>query len=176
MSHDGRRIVWTRDATEFPAEVYAGDLNPSGATTARAVTHENDALVSRLALNGAEDFWFTGANGARVQGFVVKPPNWQAGKKYPAILLIHGGPQGAWLDQWHGRWNYQMFAATGSALVIINPRGSTGYGQKFVDRSEEHTSELQSPVHLVCRLLLEKKKTIWHTAWSAGVAPLPHDV
>ena len=46
---------------------------------------------------------------------------------------IHGGPQGAWLDQWHGRWNYQMFAAPGLALVIINPRGSTGYGQKFVD-------------------------------------------
>ena len=133
MSRDGRRSVWTRDATEFPAEVYAGDLNATGATTARAVTHENDALVSRLALNGAEDFWFTGANGAKVQGFVVKPPNWQAGKKYPAILLIHGGPQGAWLDQWHGRWNYQMFAATGSALVIINPRGSTGYGQAFVD-------------------------------------------
>jgi len=133
MSHDGRHIVWTRDATEFPAEVYAGDLNATGATTARAVTRENDALISRLALNGAEDFWFTGANGARVQGFVVKPPNWQAGKKYPGILLIHGGPQGAWLDQWHGRWNYQMFAATGSALIIINPRGSTGYGQAFVD-------------------------------------------
>ena len=89
--------------------------------------------MSQLALNPAEDFWFTGANGAKVQGFLVKPPNWQAGKKYPAILLIHGGPQGAWLDKWHGRWNYQMFAATGAALVIINPRGSTGYGQKFVD-------------------------------------------
>jgi dipeptidyl aminopeptidase/acylaminoacyl peptidase len=132
-SQDGRHIVWMRDATEFPAEVYAGDLSASGATTGRAVTHENDALVRQLALNGAEDFWFTGAAGAKVQGFVVKPPNWQAGKKYPAILLIHGGPQGAWLDQWHGRWNYQMFAATGAALVIINPRGSFGYGQAFVD-------------------------------------------
>ena len=102
---------------------------------ARALTHENDALVNQLAVNPVEDFWFTGANGARVQGFVVKPPNWQAGKKYSGILLIHGGPQGEWLDQWHGRWNYQMFAATGSgtALVIINPRGSFGYGQKFVD-------------------------------------------
>ena len=48
------------------------------------------------------------------------------------ILLIHGGPQGAWLDNWHGRWNYQMFATTGAGLVIVNPRGSTGYGQKFV--------------------------------------------
>lgn len=133
MSHDGKHITWTRDATEFPAEVFAGDLGASGATTARAVTHENDALVAKLAVNGAEDFWFTGAAGAKVQGFVVKPPNWQAGKKYPAILLIHGGPQGAWLDQWHGRWNYQMFAATGAALIIINPRGSFGYGQAFVD-------------------------------------------
>lgn len=133
LSRDGHSLVWLRDATEFPAEVYTGDLTATGATNVRALSHENDALVSSLAVNPAEDFWFTGAAGVKVQGFVVKPPNWQPGKKYPAILLIHGGPQGAWLDQWHGRWNYQMFAATGAALVIINPRGSFGYGQKFVD-------------------------------------------
>jgi dipeptidyl aminopeptidase/acylaminoacyl peptidase len=132
FSKDGRTVAWTRDATEAPAEVYAASITASGAT-AHAVTHENDALVAQLAVNPAEDFWFTGSAGVKVQGFIVKPPNWQAGKKYPAILLIHGGPQGAWLDQWHGRWNYQMFAATGAALVIINPRGSFGYGQKFVD-------------------------------------------
>jgi len=133
LARDGHSVVWLRDATEFPAEVYTADLTATGAANARALSHENDTLVSSLAVNPAEDFWFTGAAGAKVQGFVVKPPNWQPGKKYPAILLIHGGPQGAWLDQWHGRWNYQMFAATGAALVIINPRGSFGYGQKFVD-------------------------------------------
>lgn len=133
LSHDGRALAWLRDATEFPAEVYAADVNAIAPLKARVLSHENDALVSQLAVNGADDFWFTGAAGAKVQGFVVKPPNWQPGKKYPAILLIHGGPQGAWLDQWHGRWNYQMFAATGAALVIINPRGSFGYGQAFVD-------------------------------------------
>ena len=133
LSRDGHSLVWLRDATEFPAEVYTADLTATGATNVRALSHENDALVSSLAVNPAEDFWFTGAAGVKVQGFVVKPPNWQPGKKYPAILLIHGGPQGAWLDQWHGRWNYQMFAATGAALIIINPRGSFGYGQKFVD-------------------------------------------
>jgi dipeptidyl aminopeptidase/acylaminoacyl peptidase len=132
LSRDGRTIAWIRDATEFPAEVYAGELGAT-AVSAHAVTHENDRAVAELALNPAEDFWFTGAAGAKVQGFLVKPPNWQPGKKYPAILLIHGGPQGAWLDQWHGRWNYQMFAATGAALVIINPRGSFGYGQTFVN-------------------------------------------
>jgi len=133
LSHDGNTIAWVRDATEAPAEVHAATVSAAGVATPHVVTHENDALVAQLAVNPAEDFWFTGANGAKVQGFLVKPPNWQAGKKYPAILLIHGGPQGAWLDNWHGRWNYQMFAATGSALIIINPRGSTGYGQKFVD-------------------------------------------
>ncbi len=133
LSHDGRTLAWLRDATEFPAEVYAATLDGATAVPGHAVTHLNDFFVSQLYLNPAEDFWFTGADGAKVQGFLVKPPNWQPGKKYPAILLIHGGPQGAWLDQWHGRWNYQMFAATGAALVIINPRGSFGYGQKFVD-------------------------------------------
>jgi dipeptidyl aminopeptidase/acylaminoacyl peptidase len=133
ISRDGRSVVWLRDATEFPAEVYVADLMATGAANVRALTHENDALVASLAVNPAEDFWFTGAAGLKVQGFIVKPPNWQPGKKYPAILLIHGGPQGAWLDQWHGRWNYQMFATTGAALVIINPRGSFGYGQQFVD-------------------------------------------
>ncbi|HVX41589.1 MAG TPA: S9 family peptidase [Gemmatimonadaceae bacterium] len=133
LARDGRTLVWLRDAAEFPAEVYAGTIGASAPLAARALTHENDRLVAQLALNGVEDFWFTGANGARVQGFLMKPPGWRPGRTYPAILLIHGGPQGAWLDQWHGRWNYQMFAATGAALVIINPRGSTGYGQKFVD-------------------------------------------
>ena len=137
LSHDGRTITWVRNATQFPAEVYVADIAASGGrpVSARALTHENDALVAQLALNPAEDFWFTGAAGAKVQGFIVKPPNWKpgGGRKYPGILLIHGGPQGAWLDEWHGRWNYQMFAATGAALIIVNPRGSTGYGQKFVD-------------------------------------------
>jgi dipeptidyl aminopeptidase/acylaminoacyl peptidase len=68
-----------------------------------------------------------------VQGFVVKPPQWTPNQKYPVVLLIHGGPQGAWLDSWSTRWNYQLFAATGAAVVAINPHGSTGYGQRFVN-------------------------------------------
>jgi dipeptidyl aminopeptidase/acylaminoacyl peptidase len=133
LSSDGRTLAWVRDAADRPAEVYAGVVAPDGRVEARQVTHENDALVGRLALNPVEDFWFEGAGGDSVQGFIMKPPQWQAGRKYPTVLLIHGGPQGAWLDQWHSRWNYQMFASPGFALVIINPRGSTGYGQKFVD-------------------------------------------
>jgi dipeptidyl aminopeptidase/acylaminoacyl peptidase len=133
FARDAKTMVWMRDATNRPPEVYSASLDGARVTDTRQATHVNDALVSQLALNPAEDFWFKGAGGDSVQGFIVKPPQYTPGKKYPVILLIHGGPQGAWLDNWHGRWNYQMFAATGSALVIINPRGSTGYGQKFVD-------------------------------------------
>lgn len=128
-----RTVVWVRDATHRPAEVYTGTVaNTAAAVGARQLTHENDLLLGQLSVNPAEDFWFTSA-GTRVHGFIVKPPNFNPTRKYPTILLIHGGPQGAWLDQWHSRWNYQMFAAKGFGLVIINPRGSTGYGQKFVD-------------------------------------------
>ena len=134
MASDGRTIVWLRDAADRPAEVYAAVLPARGAAQARQLTHLNDALVGRLALNPVEDMWFKGADGDSVQAFVMKPPGFEAGKKYPVILLIHGGPQGAWLDNWHSRWNYQMFAASGAGLVIVNPRGSNGYGQKFVDQ------------------------------------------
>ena len=133
LSGDGRTLAWMRDAADRPAEVFVAGLNAGASVDARQLSHENDALVARLAVNPVEDFWFRGAGGDSVHGFVLKPPQWQAGRKYPTVLLIHGGPQGAWLDQWHSRWNYQMFAAQGFGLVIINPRGSTGYGQRFVD-------------------------------------------
>ncbi len=69
----------------------------------------------------------------KIHGWVMKPPQFEAGKKFPVLLLIHGGPQGAWLDSWSTRWNYQMFATGGYGLVIVNPTGSTGYGQKLTD-------------------------------------------
>ena len=169
LSRDGRTLVWTRDATEFPAEVYAADVTATAPATAHAVTHENDSLVAQLSLNPAEDFWFTGANGAKVQGFIIKPPNWQAGKKYPGILLIHGGPQGAWLDQWHSRWNYQMFAATGAALVVVNPRGSTGYGQKFVDEVSKDWGD-KAYVDLMDGLDAAVAKNRWIDANALGAA------
>jgi dipeptidyl aminopeptidase/acylaminoacyl peptidase len=80
-----------------------------------------------------EPFWFTGAHGDKVEGFLVKPPNFDASKKYPVKFLIHGGPQGAWGDDWSYRWNPELFAANGYVVIMINFHGSTGYGQKFID-------------------------------------------
>ncbi|HEY6152684.1 MAG TPA: S9 family peptidase [Candidatus Udaeobacter sp.] len=99
-----------------------------------SVTHMNDALLSQIDMQPSESFTFKGANDEEVQGFIVKPPGFDPNKKYPLKFLIHGGPQGAWGDEWTYRWNAELFAATGNYVVVmINFHGSTGYGQKFCD-------------------------------------------
>jgi len=97
------------------------------------ITHLNDALLAQLDLPKMQSFWFTAADGVKVQGFVIPPPGYDPAKKYPVKFLIHGGPQGAWGDMWSYRWNPELFAANGYVVVMINPRGSTGYSQAFVD-------------------------------------------
>jgi dipeptidyl aminopeptidase/acylaminoacyl peptidase len=99
----------------------------------KQLTQVNSKLLATLDLSAMESFWFHGANGTKVQGFLIKPPNFDPVKKYPLKFLIHGGPQGAWGDAWSYRWNPELFAANGYVVVMINPRGSTGYGQQFVD-------------------------------------------
>ncbi|MGC2447876.1 MAG: S9 family peptidase [Candidatus Sulfotelmatobacter sp.] len=89
--------------------------------------------------NAPEPFWFTGAGGDKVEGFLVKPPFLNPERKYPVKFLIHGGPQGAWGDDWSYRWNPELFASptsstpSGYVVIMINFHGSTGYGQKFID-------------------------------------------
>src|SRR5438105_8912981 len=98
------------------------------------VTHMNDALLSQIDMQPLESFTFKGANNDDVQGFMVKPPGFDHNKKYPLKFLIHGGPQGAWGNEWTYRWNAELFAATGNYVVVmINFHGSTGYGQNFTD-------------------------------------------
>jgi dipeptidyl aminopeptidase/acylaminoacyl peptidase len=99
----------------------------------KLLTHLNDALLAQLDLPKMESFWFTAKDGVKVQGFLIRPPGFDASKEYSLKFLIHGGPQGAWGDAWSYRWNAELFAANGYVVVMINPRGSTGYGQAFVD-------------------------------------------
>ena len=98
-----------------------------------SITHLNDSLLTQLDLPKMESFWFTAKDGTKVQGFLIRPPGFDPAKKYPLKFLIHGGPQGAWGDDWSYRWNAELFAANGYVVVMINFRGSTGYGQAFVD-------------------------------------------
>ena len=99
----------------------------------RPLSRVNDSVLSQISMSPLETFWFTGAKGDKVQGFLVKPPNFDANQKYPLKSLIHGGPQGAWGDDWSYRWNPELFAASGYVVIMINFHGSTGYGQKFID-------------------------------------------
>ncbi len=98
------------------------------------ITHLNDSLLAQLDLPKMESFWFPASDGTKVQGFLIRPPNFDPNKKYPVKFLIHGGPQGAWGDSWSYRWNPELFAANGYVVIMINPGGSTGYGQAFIDR------------------------------------------
>jgi dipeptidyl aminopeptidase/acylaminoacyl peptidase len=97
------------------------------------ITHLNDSLLAQLDLSKLESFWFPSPDGTKVQGFLIKPPSFDPTKKYPVKFIIHGGPQGAWGDDWSYRWNAELLAANGYVVVMINPRGSTGYGQAFVE-------------------------------------------
>jgi dipeptidyl aminopeptidase/acylaminoacyl peptidase len=130
VSADGNTLAFTRSALITPAEIFVADTSTG---KARQLTHHNATLFSKLEMNPPEPFWFEGAEGTRVEGFLVKPPHFDASRKYPLLLLVHGGPQGAWTDDWGYRWNEELFASPGYVAVMINPRGSTGYGQKFVD-------------------------------------------
>ena len=86
-----------------------------------------------MRLGEYEQFSFKGANGDTVYGYVMKPWNYEPGKKYPVAFLVHGGPQGSFGNHWHYRWNPQVYAGAGYAAVIIDFHGSTGYGQAFTD-------------------------------------------
>ena len=131
------RLFFTRMSIAAPNEIWSFDLSGEslGATVSpRQITHMNDALLSQIDMQPLESFTFKGANDEEVQGFMVKPPGFDPKKKYPLKFLIHGGPQGAWGNDWTYRWNAELFAATGNYVVVmINFHGSTGYGQKFTD-------------------------------------------
>lgn len=126
ISSSGRILAFLGNSMDRPSEVFALQLG-SGST--RNVSNINPPLE----LNRPEDFEWTGALGKRIHGFILKPADFDASKKYPLIVLIHGGPQGAWMDNWGYRWNPQIFANAGYVVFMPNPRGSTTYGQQFVN-------------------------------------------
>ena len=99
-----------------------------------SLSHLNDAVLSEVSMSPLETFWFTGAHGDKVQGWLIKPPNFDPNKKYPVKFIIHGGPEVPMGDEWSYRWNFELFAATSDYVVVfINFHGSPGYGQKFID-------------------------------------------
>lgn len=129
ISPDGKTIYVLKQSINHPNDVYALDLKTKKFIQ---LTDINGQLLASLEMNPAEDFWFE-SGGDKVHGLLLKPPFFDPNKKYPLVMLIHGGPQGAWEDNFHYRWNAQMFAAPGYVVAMVNFHGSTGYGQAFTD-------------------------------------------
>jgi dipeptidyl aminopeptidase/acylaminoacyl peptidase len=130
LTGDGKAFVFSSSSMASPAEIYTANVDGSGLT---ALTSVNSQLIGGANLKTAEEIEWTGAVGRKIHGYIVKPTNFDASRKYPLVVLIHGGPQGAWNDNWGYRWNPQVFANAGYVVFAPNPRGSTGYGQQFVN-------------------------------------------
>lgn len=127
---DGKTMVYSGQTATQPAKLFR--VSSTGGSP-QPLTRINDVLLSNYQLSSLEEFWVDTSDKARVHSFLLKPAGFRAGKKYPVLFLIHGGPQGAWEENWGYRWNPQVFAGAGYVVVMPNPRGSTGYGQKFTD-------------------------------------------
>jgi dipeptidyl aminopeptidase/acylaminoacyl peptidase len=156
VSVQNKILLYTKMSIQRPNEIYwlpidacfyapsicdgaEPPLFPKTAYSSLPLTHLNDTTLSQVDMTPLDSFWFTGAHSDKVEGFLIKPPNFDAAKKYPVKFLIHGGPEGAWGDDWSYRWNPELFASptaatpSGFVVIMINFHGSTGYGQKFID-------------------------------------------
>ncbi|HEY4903503.1 MAG TPA: S9 family peptidase [Candidatus Sulfotelmatobacter sp.] len=149
LTSNDKTLVFARISIAAPTEIYAADPASPGCPARNgdvdtgkescslnkewAVTHINDSLLSQVNMSKIESFFFKGAHGGEVEGFLVKPPNFDASKKYPLKFIVHGGPEVPMGDEWSYRWNAELFAASGYVVIMINFHGSPGYGQRFID-------------------------------------------
>jgi len=130
VSADGKWIAFSQQRLTQPTEIARFRL---GDAAPQALTRTNADQLTKLALAKPESVTVKGAGGTPVQMWIVKPPGFDPAKKYPLVFWVHGGPQSAFLDSWSTRWNVQVWAAQGYVVSMANPRGSTGFGQKFTD-------------------------------------------
>ncbi|PPQ84495.1 hypothetical protein CVT26_003741 [Gymnopilus dilepis] len=148
----GHRLLFTQSSFTSPNDVFlasglksfedgihAGNASASTEIKIDQLTDFSSDDLKAKGLSEGEEFWFKGAHHKNVQGWALKSKGWKAGehKKYPVVLLIHGGPQGAWEDQWSTRWNPNVFTQQGYFVIMINPTGSTTFGQEFTDAIAE---------------------------------------
>ncbi len=136
VSRDGTQIFFTASSLSRPAEIFSISTRGSAGkpAVARSLVRANDPLLAETELGAVSERITKSADGRDLHAWLVTPPGFDPSKKYPAVVLIHGGPQSAWNDAWSYRWNPQVFAAHGYVVYAPNPRGSVGFGQEFVDQ------------------------------------------
>ncbi len=129
FSKDGKAYTFLNATMSAPAEVFGTRVNGEKLLN---LSKANDGLRGELVLPRPESVSIDVEDG-KMQMWILKPPGFDDKKKWPVVYLVHGGPQGAWEDGWSFRWNPQTWAAQGYVVAMPNPRGSTGFGQKFTD-------------------------------------------
>ena len=122
------RLAFTLDSLSGPPEVWTCGRDGGGL---RRLSQVNDARLAELELGEVREIEVAGAGGRPVQMFVLTPPGFDPRRKWPLVQLIHGGPHGIFGDQFHFRWNAQLFAAPGYVVAMVNFHGSTSFGQEF---------------------------------------------
>ncbi len=130
FSRDDRIMVYVEQSGSAPPEI---KMATSKGGSGVPLTHLNDDILAAYALTPLEKMEADSSDSSKIQSFIVKPQGFDPAKHYPVLFLIHGGPQGAWGENWSYRWNPQVFASAGYVVVMPNPHGSTGYGQAFTD-------------------------------------------
>ncbi len=125
------RIVFSRESFHTPAELFALESTAGGDPV--QITHINQHRLAAIDFGTVEDVTFTGAEDEEAQMFVLYPPGFDRTKKWPLLMLVHGGPHGAWLDSFHYRWNAALFASPGYVVAALNFHGSTGFGQAYAE-------------------------------------------
>lgn len=131
ISADSRFLVYTRTDFAHPAEIFRVNLLASKKPF--TLTGMNAELLSGIAMGDYRSFEFPGWNGETVQSWEIRPPSFDPQKKYPLLLLMHGGPESSWENLFHYRWNAELFSAAGYVVIMPNFHGSTGFGLKFMD-------------------------------------------
>ncbi len=121
--------IWAAlyESADAPAEVVR--VMPDGTTL--PLSFFNRDTLAKLDLGGVETFWTTTSRGKQVRSLLIKPPGFDAAKKYPLFVLMHGGPASSHMDGWSFRWNYHLLAAAGFVILATDYTGSTGYGEAF---------------------------------------------
>lgn len=130
FSADDKTMIFVDQSGSRPADIKRA-VSKGGAAV--SLTHFNDAVFNDYQLTPLEKITVDAGDGTKVDSFLVKPPGFNSGNKYPVLFAIHGGPEGDWGESWSYRWNAQVLAAAGYVVILPNPRGSIGYGQSFTD-------------------------------------------
>lgn len=130
ISHDGKRICFLRSNFDMPSSLYTNMFEPKDVTP---IDGFNDALRSEWDLGEVKNVTYKGADDDDVQMWIVYPPKFDKSKKWPCLMMIHGGPHNAITTDFHYRWNAHLFASKGYVVAIPNFHGSSGFGQKFTD-------------------------------------------